>query len=82
MYRIHFEPKGGYFCIQILFFCVIWRNVRRLSIDNKKMEALKFPDLESAREEVKKIGLDELYQDRSADKFRLHMQGNSHAIQH
>lgn len=82
MFRIHFERHGGYFCIQILFFGFIWQDVKRPSNDDKKMEILKFPDLESARAEAKKIGLDELYQDRSADKFRRHMQGNSHAIQH
>lgn len=82
MYRIHFEPHGGYFCIQILFFGFIWQDVKRPSIDDKKIEILKFPDLESARAEVKEIGLDVLYEDRSADKYRRHMQGNSHAVQH
>lgn len=82
MYRIHFEPNGGYFCIQILFFCFIWQDVKRLSIDDKKMEILKFPDLESARDEVKAIGLNILYEDRSADKYRQHMQGNNRAVQH
>lgn len=75
MYRIHFEPKGGYFCIQVLFFCVVWRNVKRLSTDNKKMEAVKFQNLESARKEVEAIGLDVLYEDRSVDKYRRHIQG-------
>ena len=81
MYRIHFEPKGGYFCIQILFFCVIWRNVKRLNKDNK-IEVMKFEDLTSVRDEVKNIGLDVLYEDRSADKYRRHMQGANHAVQH
>lgn len=82
MYRIHFEPHGGYFCIQILFFGFIWQDVKRPSIGDKKIEILKFPDLESARAEVKEIGLDVLYEDRSADKYRRHMQGNNHAVQH
>lgn len=82
MYRIHFEPHGGYFCIQILFLGFIWQDVKRLSIDDKKIEILKFPDLESSRAEVKEIGLDVLYEDRSADKYRRYMQGNSHAVQH
>lgn len=82
MYRIHFEPQGGYFCIQILFFGFIWKDVKGPSIDDKKIEILKFLNLESARAKVKEIGLDVLYEDRSADKYRRHMQGNSHAVQH
>mgnify|MGYP001767027133 CR=1 FL=1 len=82
MYRIHFEPHGGYFCIQILFLNFIWVDVKRPSSNNNKIEILKFPDLESARTEVKEIGLDVLYEDRSADKYRRHMQGGNHAVQH
>ena len=74
MYRIHFVPNGGYFCIQILFFGFIWQDIKRLSLDDKKMEIVKFPDLASARDEAKEIGLDKLYQDRSANKFREYMQ--------
>ena len=74
MYRIHFEPHGGYFCIQILFFGFIWQDMKRPSQDNKKMEIVKFADLDGARTEANEIGLDKLYQDRSADKYRQHMQ--------
>lgn len=81
MYRIHFEPHGGYFCIQVLFLGFIWQDVKRLNKDNK-IEVMKFEDLTSVRDEVKNIGLDVLYEDRSADKYRRHMQGANHAIQH
>ncbi len=74
MYRIHFEPNGGYFCIQVLFLGFIWQDVKRLNKDNK-IEVMKFEDLTSVRDEVKNIGLDVLYEDRSADKYRRHMQG-------
>lgn len=81
MYRIHFEPHGGYFCIQVLFLGFIWQDVKRLNKDNK-IEVMKFEDLTSVRDEVKNIGLDVLYEDRSADKYRRHMQGVNHAVQH
>ena len=81
MYRIHFEPNGGYFCIQVLFLSFIWQDVKRLNKDNK-IEVMKFEDLTSVRDEVKNIGLDVLYEDRSADKYRRHMQGANHAVQH
>lgn len=81
MYRIHFEPNGGYFCIQVLFLGFIWQDVKRLNKDNK-IEVMKFEDLTSVRDEVKNIGLDVLYEDRSADKYRRHMQGANHAVQH
>ena len=81
MYRIHFEPHGGYFCIQVLFLGFIWQDVKRLNKDNK-IEVMKFEDLTSVRDEVKNIGLDVLYEDRSADKYRRHMQGANHAVQH
>ena len=81
MFRIHFEPKGGYFCIQVLFLGFIWQDVKRLNKDNK-IEVMKFEDLTSVRDEVKNIGLDVLYEDRSADKYRRHMQGANHAVQH
>ena len=81
MYRIHFEPNGGYFCIQVLFLGFIWQDVKLLNKDNK-IEVMKFEDLTSVRDEVKNIGLDVLYEDRSADKYRRHMQGANHAVQH
>ena len=81
MYRIHFEPNGGYFCIQVLFLGFIWQDVKRLN-KNNKIEVMKFEDLTSVRDEVKNIGLDVLYEDRSADKYRRHMQGADHAVQH
>ena len=81
MYRIHFEPNGGYFCIQVLFLGFIWQDVKRPNKDNK-IEVMKFEDLTSVRDEVKNIGLDVLYEDRSADKYRRHMQGANHAVQH
>ena len=81
MYRIYFEPNGGYFCIQVLFLGFIWQDVKRLNKDNK-IEVMKFEDLTSVRDEVKNIGLDVLYEDRSADKYRRHMQGGNHAVQH
>ena len=81
MYRTHFEPNGGYFCIQVLFLGFIWQDVKRLNKDNK-IEVMKFEDLTSVRDEVKNIGLDVLYEDRSADKYRRHMQGANHAVQH
>ncbi len=81
MYRIHFEPHGGYFCIQVLSLGFIWQDVKRPNKDSK-IEVMKFGDLTSARDEVKNIGLDILYEDRSADKYRRHMQGDNHAVQH
>jgi hypothetical protein len=63
MYRIHFDHRTSQFIVQILVFGVLWCNAKLMHYDT----------LEEARARVTAIGLDQLYADRSADKFRQHL---------
>lgn len=76
MYRIHFEPKGGYFCIQILTWGFIWQTVTRLieGPGTPVSSVLKFKTYHEAHEESVKTGLAKLYQDRSVNRYVEHMQ--------
>lgn len=63
MFRIHFDETKNHFVIQVLRYGFLWRTVRGLD----------FTSLLAARSYANQIGLDELYKDRSADKFNGYM---------
>lgn len=67
MYRIHFEPNGGYFCIQILKYNLLWVAMT----DGKSVK--RFTTHSDAVSHVDQIGLSTLYQDSSADKFAKYL---------
>lgn len=73
MYRIHFNPKIGRFIIQVLIFGCIWAPVKKLAESNDKVEQLTFQKFDDAVSHVKSIGLDKLYADKSANKYREHI---------
>ena len=60
MFRIIFDPRSGKFFIQISGSMFFWTNVKDLSFD-------KYDD---ALAHVEQIGLNKLYQDKSANKFQ------------
>ena len=78
MFRIHFDPKLGRFIVQVQKFGVIWVNVMGLKDDNSGVEALTFKTFDEAVSHVKSIGLDKLYADKSANKFREYMSGKGY----
>lgn len=65
MYRITFDPHLGKFVVEIIsFFGFIWRRVL------SEGEWLQFSTYDEACAYVKAIGLDKLYENKSADKYR------------
>lgn len=65
MFRIEFDHTNGCFVIQVLRFGFLWKNVQGTD---------SFLTYEEAVQHVRCIGLDKLYEDKSANKFREHMQ--------
>lgn len=61
MFRIHFVPKIGQFCIQVLMYGMFWVTV--------KGDYQFFTTLEAAYSRVEAIGLDKLYEDKSRHHF-------------
>jgi hypothetical protein len=74
MYRIHFDPNVGRFVIQVLVWGFIWESVRSLNEQGKKTSPLTFETYDDTVAHVQKMGLHTLYQDRSANKYREHIQ--------
>ena len=64
MYRIHFKHLGGFFCIQVVVFGLMWVSVRK---DGKIVQHETF---DSASKAVVDLGLDKLYENKSADMYR------------
>jgi hypothetical protein len=81
MYRIHFDQKIGRFIIQVLVYGFSWKTV--LVAKELKGEApypIKFDfekhsfrTFEEAGKHISEIGLDKLYQNKSANCFHKHM---------
>ena len=68
MYRITFDPKLGKFVIQICKLQCFWVNAADWQFDN----------YDHALAHVKQIGLDKLYQDKSANVYQAYMaEGNN-----
>lgn len=67
MYRIHFDPALGKFVVQVLSWGIFWVTVRNGS------DFATFATFENAERYITDIGLNKLYENKSADKFRRHM---------
>ena len=68
MFRIHFDETQNHFVVQVLRYGILWRTVKGLDFDT----------LRKAREYVSQVGLDQLYRDKSADKYHAYMaEGNN-----
>ena len=71
MFRISFDPKIGMFVIEVVaFFGLVWRRV--LSEGDWRM----FTTYAEACDYVKAIGLDKLYENKSADRYREYIDPN------
>lgn len=75
MFRIHFEPKGGFWCVQFERMGFFWVTVRVPSeappAPNNKgkpaLEVLRFKSYEEAEAYVREKGLDFIYRCRSGE---------------
>ena len=63
MFRIHFNPKTSQFEVQILIYTLLWQTAKGMNFDT----------LTEAQARVEQIGLDKLYANKSANKFREHL---------
>ena len=81
MYRIHFDPETGKFLVQIAtgLFGMFWKNVCQVfagGVGESPVDVAKprqFGTFKEAKEYTASIGLDQLYEDRSANHFRAHL---------
>lgn len=67
MFRIHFEPKGGYWCIQFLVWWFFWVTVKTPKTHDdqkvgKSLVVAQFDSYELACAYVEKKGIDVTYQ--------------------
>lgn len=73
MYRIHFDHKTGKFILQAsIFFGLYWITVKN---GDGNGDGYAFNTYEEARKHVSKIGLDQLYKDKSANQFHDYIMG-------
>lgn len=63
MYRIEFNPETGKFIIEVLRFSLFWTAVT----------GAEFETFDQAQSRVAAIGLDKLYADKSANRYREHI---------
>lgn len=75
MYKIHFDPILGRFVVKVSQFGFFWVTVN-IQSESKKAQNLIFETYDAAIEHIKQIGLDKLYEDRSANKYRDFVKGN------
>jgi len=61
VYRIHFEPKGGYWCIQFHRHLFFWHTVTACDTDSSKHRVEKFDSLKEAEEFVAERGINKAY---------------------
>lgn len=76
MYRIHFDPKGGFFCLQVLTWGFFWVTVKELVTGpgTPVIKTMMFKTHADAKMQAVDTGLDFLYEERSANNYRDHMQ--------
>ena len=70
MFRIIFDYKTARFVVQIIHLGMFWRNA----------EGLDYGTYDEAKKAVAALGLDKLYENKSADQYRMHMRLNNPPI--
>lgn len=73
MYRIEFDPAVGMFIIQVLRYGMIWVTVNGKQGDEPIATPFRFNKFSTAQAHVSQIGLDKLYENKSADRYRAHV---------
>ena len=65
MFRIAFDPKGGYFKLQFQRFGVFWRDVKRpIDGDTRVYETIQFRNYGEARRHVENLGLPQAFDEQ------------------
>lgn len=71
MYRIHFAPRGAFWCVQFSVLQLFWRTVRvpkNLEAPiSGGMKVLRFKTFDEARTYVTDIGIDKIYYDKTGE---------------
>lgn len=63
MFRIRFEPKGGFWVVEICTMWLVWTRVRDIAGPDA---SLRFDDFSAAVEYVIAKGIDKVYRNRTA----------------
>ena len=71
MYRIHFDHQIGKFVLQVSAFGGFWWS----TVKNMDGDGYAFETFNEATAHVSKIGLDQLYKDKSANQFHEYIMG-------
>lgn len=66
MFRIHFEPRGGYWCIQFLRWGLFWVTVTPDSVASLSNARKRFSTFDEACQYVEETGIDRAYQCRES----------------
>ena len=86
MFRIHFTPRGGFWCVQFERFGMFWETVKVPKTGtnvNPGLEPLKFDTYEAADDYVVEKGIDQIYRCRSGEPPALQMTAQvQHIVQH
>ena len=73
MFRVHFVPALGKFVIQVsAWFGLSWKTVKHLDEGRTHVD-LTFETYKAAMQHVENIGLNDLYRDRSDNRYRDYM---------
>lgn len=76
MFRIHFQPRGGFWCVQFERFGMFWETVKvpkEGTNVNPGLEPLKFDTYEDADNYVVDKGIDQIYRCRSGEPPAVQM---------
>lgn len=79
MYRIHFEPKGAYWCIQFRKYMVLW--VTTTEISAGKPTVKRFTSYGEAQTFVNAQGLDQAYRCATAKAYYEATSNSQEAIE-
>lgn len=81
MYRIHFSPQGGFWCVQFERWGLFWESVKETKVSpegKSRMEVLQFETYAEAEIYVEKKGIDKIYLCRSGEPPAL-LPSHSHS---
>ncbi len=70
MFKIEFDPRIGAFVVAVIKWGFVWQRVADAENQDRPLE---FRTYDTACQYVQAIGLDKLYQDRSANKYNAYM---------
>lgn len=64
MYRIHFEPKGAFWCIQFMKYNLFWETVTTITEGQEGIHPVKFESFAEAEKYGVMRGIDSAYDRR------------------